>query len=191
MSGNIVSLVAAGLCTIQATQAGNATYAAATPVNQSFTVMSATLKTQTIKFPAQPNRVYGTPPFVITATATSGLPVTLTSLTPTICSVGSEVTLLAGGTCSIEATQAGNAVYAAAAPITRSFTVTRAAQIILFPTVPQQTVSNTPVQLSATATSGLAVTFTSSTTGVCTVTKDGLATFSHAGTCTLTAKQLG
>jgi hypothetical protein len=31
-----VTLVAVGTCTIQATQAGNANYAAATPVNQSF-----------------------------------------------------------------------------------------------------------------------------------------------------------
>ena len=35
-----MTLVAVGTCTIQATQAGNASYAAATPVNQSFQVIS-------------------------------------------------------------------------------------------------------------------------------------------------------
>jgi hypothetical protein len=34
-----VTLVALGTCTIQATQAGNANYAAATPVTQSFQVV--------------------------------------------------------------------------------------------------------------------------------------------------------
>jgi hypothetical protein len=38
VSGATVTLVSAGTCTIQATQAGNANYAAATPVNQSFQV---------------------------------------------------------------------------------------------------------------------------------------------------------
>jgi hypothetical protein len=41
VSGSLVTLVAVGTCTIQATQAGNATYAAATPVNQSFQVTPA------------------------------------------------------------------------------------------------------------------------------------------------------
>jgi hypothetical protein len=47
-----VTLVAAGTCTIQATQAGNANWAAATPVNQSFQV---TQESQTITFGALPN----------------------------------------------------------------------------------------------------------------------------------------
>ena len=38
MSGNTVHLVAAGTCTIRASQSGNSTYNAATPVNRSFTV---------------------------------------------------------------------------------------------------------------------------------------------------------
>jgi hypothetical protein len=36
MSGSTVTLVAAGTCTIKATQPGNVDYAAATAVNQSF-----------------------------------------------------------------------------------------------------------------------------------------------------------
>ena len=52
VSGSTVTLVAVGTCTIQATQAGNATYAAATPVNQSFQV---TQESQTITFGALSN----------------------------------------------------------------------------------------------------------------------------------------
>jgi uncharacterized protein (TIGR03437 family) len=41
VSGTKATFLAAGTCTIQATQAGNATYLAATPVNRSFTVSAA------------------------------------------------------------------------------------------------------------------------------------------------------
>ena len=61
------------------------------------------------------------------ATATSGLVVTFTSATPSICrtSGGSAtVTLVALGTCRINADQAGNATFARAARVTRSFAVT-------------------------------------------------------------------
>ena len=48
----------------------------------------------------------------------------LASTTPAVCSVtGLAAFVVAAGTCSITATQAGNSAYAAAAPVTRSFTV--------------------------------------------------------------------
>jgi hypothetical protein len=50
--------------------------------------------------------------------------VPFTSTTTSVCSVlGSTVTILATGTCSITANQAGNSTYSAAPPVTRSFTV--------------------------------------------------------------------
>ena len=58
------------------------------------------------------------------ATASSGLPVGYSSTTPTVCTVsGSVVTPKTAGTCTIQATQSGNADYNAAAPVGRSFTV--------------------------------------------------------------------
>jgi hypothetical protein len=58
------------------------------------------------------------------ATATSGLAVTFTSSTPTICSVsGGTVTGLLAGTCTVAANQAGNTNYAAAPQITQNITV--------------------------------------------------------------------
>ena len=38
ISGNTVTLIAAGICTVHASQAGNGTYAAAPNVDQSFSV---------------------------------------------------------------------------------------------------------------------------------------------------------
>jgi hypothetical protein len=60
----------------------------------------------------------------IAAVANSGLAVTLTTLTPGICTVGGgTVQGVSAGTCTIAANQAGNASYAAAPQVTRSFQV--------------------------------------------------------------------
>jgi len=124
VSGAQVAPVALGTCTIQATQSGNATYAAATPVNQSFQV---TLGNQTISFAALADRALGSAPFTVSATASSGLPVSFSLPTPITASCtisGAAVTPLYVGVCTIQATQAGNALYAAATPVSQSFQVT-------------------------------------------------------------------
>ncbi len=85
---------------------------------------------QTITFNPLANQTYGVPPFPISATASSGLPVTFLSNTTAVCTVtGNTVTILAAGTCSITAYQAGNNTYASATPVTQSFTVFGALQI--------------------------------------------------------------
>ena len=79
---------------------------------------------QTITFPALTDVSPNTPPFNVSATASSELPVSFASNTPSVCTVsGNTVTVLISGGCSITATQAGNATYAAATPVTQSFTV--------------------------------------------------------------------
>ncbi|MEW5967887.1 MAG: S8 family serine peptidase [Pseudomonadota bacterium] len=125
VSGDVVSLIAGGTCTIAADQAGNASYAAAPTVTQSFNV---TLLVQTISFEAIADRTLGTAPFGVTAAASSGLPVSMASLTPAVCSVsGNTVTLLAPGLCTLEATQPGDGLYAAAAA-TQTFSVAAASE---------------------------------------------------------------
>ena len=63
----------------------------------------------------------------------SGNPVTFSSLTTGVCTVsGNTVTLVAAGTCTIAANQAGNASYNAAPQVTQSFTVNKVAQSIAF-----------------------------------------------------------
>jgi hypothetical protein len=117
-----VTIVGGGTCTIDATQAGNSIYAAATPVYQSFTVHA---EAQTITFPTVPSTPLSDGSVTLDATASSGLPVTYASTTTPVCTVsGSTVTLLTTGTCTIEAKQNGDADYAGASWVTKSFTVT-------------------------------------------------------------------
>ncbi|MFX8895307.1 hypothetical protein ABTM96_19435, partial [Acinetobacter baumannii] len=88
-------------------------------MTQSFQVTGGATP-QTIHFPAPPGELIGNPPFPITATASSGLPVTFSSTNLAICTVsGNTVTITARGKCPIIAMQAGNGAYAPAAPVTR------------------------------------------------------------------------
>jgi len=100
---------------------------------------------QTIAF-TSPNSANPGTSFALSATASSGLPVSFLSMTPGVCSVsGNTVTILALGTCSITATQWGGDTFAAAAPVTQSFSVVPAK-------TPPSVVSVTPN--SGAATSG-------------------------------------
>ncbi|MDR3483170.1 MAG: Ig-like domain repeat protein [Burkholderiaceae bacterium] len=191
VSGSSVSLSAwypGTSCTIVASQAGNATYAAAVQVAQSFAITGST--TQTISFAALAGKTYGAAPFTVSTTASSGLTVTITSSTPAVCTVsGSTVTLVSSGTCTIDANQAGNGTYAAAPQVAQSFAVVTS-QTINFPALGTVAYTTAPITLTATASSGLPVTLTSVTQSVCTVSGFTL-TLVSPGTCQIYATQLG
>jgi hypothetical protein len=115
---------------------------ALTAANYTFNYVSGTLTisggaAQTITFNPLPNVTIGTPPIALTATASSGLPVSYMSLTTTVCTIsGSTLTIVTVGACSVEATQGGNNAYAAAPPVTRSFSVLSAGASFTIQPVP-------------------------------------------------------
>lgn len=126
--GQAAHPVTAGMCSITASQAGNANYAAAMPMSRTLLVAQAA---QTISFTQPGDTVYGGPDVPLSASATSGLPVTFTSTTPAVCSVvGQAAHPVGAGTCSITATQAGNANYLAAPSMTRTLTVAKAPIVV-------------------------------------------------------------
>ncbi len=128
VSGAAVTLLGAGACSITASQAGNGTYGVATPVTQSFTITPAS---QTIIFTQPANAALGSGAVTLTATASSGLAVSFASTIPSVCTVtNSTVTLLSVGSCAITASQAGNANYAAATPVTLAFSVLTPANLV-------------------------------------------------------------
>jgi hypothetical protein len=147
---------------------------------------------QTITFAAIPAQAVGNS-LTLSATASSGLPVSYASTTTTICTLaGSVVTFQAPGSCTITASQAGNSNYLAAASVTQTITVVvPVAQTITFSTIPAQTVGTT-LNLSgyATASSGLTVTWTYVNNGNCTVS-GAIASFLKAGSCSIIANQAG
>ncbi len=82
---------------------------------------------QTITFTstAPSSATMGGATYTVTATGgASGNPVTFSSATTSVCSVsGSVVSFIGAGTCTIDANQAGNTNYGAAAQVTQSFPV--------------------------------------------------------------------
>jgi hypothetical protein len=174
----IVALGAVGICTIQATQSGNANYTAAPPVNQSFRVTQAS---QIITFGALSNQALGAPPLTVSATASSGLPVSFASITPAVCTVsGATVTLGAVGACTIQATQSGNANYAAAPPVNESFQVSG------------YTISG-QVTLDGNGLSGVTMTLNGSQRGTATTNESGNYSFTvlAGGSYTVTPSMSG
>ncbi len=142
----------------------------------------------TITFNALPNQTYGVAPFTVSATSTSGGTITFTSTTTGVCTVsgtnGSTVTVIAAGTCTIKASQSGSTA------VSRSFTVAKASQTITFASLANRTDAARPFAISATASSGLTVTFTSQTTSTCTVSGTTVTVVAD-GTCTIAADQGG
>ena len=140
----------------------------------------------TITFPALPNTPFTSPPPTPAATASSGLPVSYASTTTGVCTIaGSTISFVSAGTCSITASQAGNANYAAATPVTQSFSVTPGVNTITFPALPNTPFTSPPPTPAATASSGLPVSYASTTTGVCTIAGSTIS-FVSAGTCSIT-----
>jgi hypothetical protein len=98
---------------------------------------------------------------------------------------------LAVGTCTVTASQAGNATFNAAPSVTRSFSIAKGTQTISFAQPASQVFATGKlVALPASASSGLAVTRTSLTLSVCTISATS-ALLKGAGICTVSVSQVG
>lgn len=128
ISGGDVSFQNAGTCVLDANQAGDSNYNAASQVQQAFTVYPAD---QTVSFTstAPAHAVIGGAAYSPTAVATSGLTasVTVDASSSSVCTIsGGTVSFLGAGTCTLDANQSGNASYSAAPQVQQSFTVNSA-----------------------------------------------------------------
>lgn len=152
-----------------------------------------TASTQTITFDAPPNGFAGTST-PLTAAASSGLPVAVTvdPVSTAVCSVvGTTVTFLTGGTCTLRANQAGTAGWTAAPEVVDSVTVTKQNQNISFD-APVGATAGTSRVLSATSSSGLGVALAvvPASATVCALSGSTVR-YLAPGTCTIRANQAG
>jgi len=155
-----------------------------------FDDQSVTLTAQTITFTQSLDKKYSLTPFALTATASSGLGMTYSSSNPAVATIVNNIVTLKGlGTSEITARQAGNTTYAPAKFI-RTLTVNKGDQTITFGAIPVKNIGDPDFNLTATASSGLTVSFASSNPDVATVT----GTLVHIvgdGTTVITASQAG
>jgi hypothetical protein len=196
VSGATVTFNQPGTCIIEASQAGNTRYQAA-QAQQDITVPG---RAQVISFTSQPSSTTVGSTYTVTARGGgSGNPVTFTidPASTSACTVsGATVTFNQPGTCVIDAHQAGNAHYQAAAQAQQDITVSggsQTAQAISFTSKPSSTtVGSTYTVTARGGGSGNPVTFTidPASTSVCTVSGPTV-TFNQAGTCVIDANQAG
>lgn len=120
VAGVAVTGLSGGVCTLGASQAGDAAYYPA-PVVTADLAVSKLLQTIEVGSVTSPT-VGGT--VVVNATASSGLPVALSVTTPAVCTLtGNQLVGVAAGSCSLLAEQSGNDMFAPAAPVSRSVEV--------------------------------------------------------------------
>ncbi len=186
MASFTTTSLAGGTSSIKGVYSGDTTYLTSTSALLSEVVKKAA---QTITFPAIAAQDALTT-VTLSATASSGLPVTFSSNTPTVCTVsGDSASLLASGYCTVYASQPGNSDYSAAPIVGHQIEVLHAPQTITFPAIANQPALTT-ITLSATASSGLTVSFESLTPAICTVSGDSASLLVN-GTCTIKSTQPG
>jgi LmbE family N-acetylglucosaminyl deacetylase len=179
--------IAGGNCTVKYDQGGSADYNAAPQVTESVTVTVSGQRNQAITFGALANKTYGDADFGVGATASSGLAVSFAASGS--CTVsGATVHITAAGSCTITASQAGDASYNSAPSVSQSLTIAKAGQTITFTALPDTTLLNPDFTLAATASSGLAVSYSAS--GSC-IVAGAIVHLTSAGSCTITASQAG
>jgi len=180
-----------GTCSVSATSAGNLIYAAAT-TSRSFVVSK---DPQTITFTQPATMTRSSADQTLAATSSASLsPIVFTSNTLSICTIitqgqSSKVHTVSPGTCSITASQAGNANFAAGAT-TRTFTITKKAQTITFTQPINMKLADADQVLTATSSSGLTPTLTSTTPTLCSVVNGKIHPIAP-GYCYIAANQSG
>ena len=193
--GSTATMLDLGICSVTASQYGDGTYAAAPDVTRSIVVSedSKISQTITITSPVDSSAVFVSDTISLVAASSSGLPVSFTSGTPSICSVSSTTaTMLKAGSCTIHANQAGDGMYYPAPQKSVSMIIEKKDQTISFisPGIGTNSLVGANVPLSATAASGLAVSFDSNTPSVCSVSGD-MASMLTEGSCEIVASQGG
>ncbi|MFV0597952.1 Ig-like domain-containing protein [Shewanella sp.] len=195
-TGGTLTFVTAGSCTINADQVGNSSYLPATQVSQTFTVNPALPNVPTSVTATAGNAqasVAFTAPVNTGGTSITGYTVTVSpaDVAP-VNGSGSPIVVsgLTNGQAYTFTVTANNSAGTGPASAASNSITPKATQTITFNNPGAQNFGTTPT-FSATSDSGLSPIFTSSTTGVCTITSLGAVTFVTVGTCTINADQSG
>ncbi len=186
LSGNLLMINGAGQITIRAVQPGDDVYEAALPVDRSFAV---TRLAQTITVGDLPPIRLGEPAVKLVASASSGLPVAVQLVSGPGRLSGGLLEATGEGVIILRFTQDGNSVYQPTSSDRQVNVAVKLAQSIQFSPLPDVPVGTKSVDLIASASSGLPVSFTLIAGGA-TLNGAHLA-LSGAGRITVRASQAG
>jgi hypothetical protein len=157
-------------------------------INGSLTVFQSC---QEIIFPSISDRTYGDAPFVLVGSACSGLSLSFTSSDALVAQInGKVVTITGAGSAVITASQQGSADLEPPPQVSRTLVVHKRGQDVAFAPLGQKVLGEAPFALTATASSGLAVSYQSSDPEVASISGN-VVTIVGAGTTVITALQEG
>jgi len=190
-----LTFVTAGSCSINADQAGDAATSAAPQVSQTFNVNAVAPGAPTIGTATAGNAQASVSFTAPASTGGAAVTYTATSSPGSFTATGSSPITVAGlinGTAYTFSVTAANSAGPGSPSAASNAVTPRASQTISFTPAASYNFGTTPT-LTATSSAGASypVSFTSSTTGVCTITPTGSLTFVTAGTCTIAADQAG
>ncbi|MDR2083443.1 MAG: T9SS type A sorting domain-containing protein [Bacteroidales bacterium] len=189
VSNNILTFHNVGEAIITAIQGGNELYEPAPDVNKPLTVTNLT--SQTIIWNQDLQAFVGDTPITLTAMATSGLPVSYSSDNTDVGIINGDLLYIVGtGIATITAIQSGDANYSPAPEVNKPLTVSKQDQVIIWNQDLQAIVGDAPITLTAMATSGLSVSYSSDNNSVGIVNND-LLYIVGPGIATITAIQSG
>jgi hypothetical protein len=121
----------------------------------------------------------------------TGVPVFPVSSTPSVCiSSGISVTIVSGGTCTLNYSTPASSSFSASEVYPLTFLITRSSQSITFAPPAQVNLSSKSLSLIANASSGLPITFVSTTPAICSISGSSL-NLLKSGACNVEANQVG
>ena len=190
--GKELKLIAAGNCTFKVLTAKTKDYALKEST-QVVTVTAARSKPELVMSVITNQTAKSLPKMIeiFRVFSPTGVYVLPKATTPTVCvASGFFVQIVGGGTCTLTYQSEANTSYLASDLYKVSFEVTRDPQTITFAPVTTADVATKNLALTATASSGGAVSFASTSTENCTISGSTL-NLLKAGNCVITASQVG
>jgi hypothetical protein len=190
--GKELKLVATGNCTFKVSTAKTKDYALK-EITQVVTITAARSKPELVMGVIANQTSKNLPKMIeiFRVFSPTGVYILPQATTPAVCiASGLYVQIVGGGTCTLTYQSEANASYLASDQYKVSFEVTRDAQTISFTPVATADIATKSLTLAATASSGGAVSFTSSSIENCTISGSTL-NLLKAGSCVITASQAG
>ena len=183
VSGDVVTIIAEGTCSITASQSGNTSWNAATTVTRTFTVIPG----QVISFTTPATMTVSQVKTDVAVSSSVGFVVTVTSLTTDVCTISSNtstsvvtVTAVAAGQCVLVASHPGGTIngvtYGSAQDVERTIFVGASQEIVFTTTIANgrtgptgsATLAARSRNSSTLADTDLVITYVSKTPDVCT-----------------------
>ena len=192
IDGKTVTIVGQGITVIRASQDGDRDWNPAQMVERELKVIK---RSQTVTFNPLANINLSQGIFILSATSSAGLPVAFSVDKSSVATVqGNKLTLVAGGSAKVTATQGGDITYNPADPVSQTLTVlddTLKPQTITFTqNLSGKKFGDAAFNLTASTDSGLPLSYSSSNPSIATLEGNTLS-IKGAGTVTITVESSG